>query len=410
MGGGILLNIEQAEELIASRQFQQLKYFQEKTNVFTIVGQTHTEHWHSSFLCWLLDPRSSLCLGHYPLARLLSLYMIKSDTKDLSLKTVFEMDLDTMHFETEWTFTFDEKKRSIDVYGENDELVLVIENKVKARENMNGTDVGQTKDYRDYVEGHRKSGQKVICLFITPDPKQRPYDKSYTQITYQELYDYVIAKCIEHPQLNEDGRYLLEQYANNLREPVNGYPMALVNTQLCNEIYDGYSEILDEIFDDVEKSSDYSKDPKLSCVIYTHYQSILDEIFLSLDKRNFGRTPDSTIRRQIVSFTDLYNAGKIQDGTEFLMKYNGVCYHAVAEYDPKDRECYMLVLDEEGRPYYNANGKKLGYYQSSSRAGIAAINLYRKKNNIAAKIETLNGPAYWKTKDGTALKTLIAEL
>ncbi len=61
-----MLDIEQIEELIASRQFQQLKYFQEKTNVFTIVGQTHTEHWHSSFMRWLLDPHSSLCLGHYP--------------------------------------------------------------------------------------------------------------------------------------------------------------------------------------------------------------------------------------------------------------------------------------------------------------------------------------------------------
>ena len=59
------MNIEQIEQLIASKQFQQLKYFQEKTNVFTIVGQTHTEHWHSSFISWLLDPNSSICLGHY---------------------------------------------------------------------------------------------------------------------------------------------------------------------------------------------------------------------------------------------------------------------------------------------------------------------------------------------------------
>ena len=175
--------------------------------------------------------------------RLLSLYMIKSESQELSLKAVFDMHLDAMHFETEKTFfTNDKKKRSIDVYGESEELVLVIENKVKARENMNGTDIGQTKDYRDYVEGHRKNGQKVVYLFITPDPKQKPYDKNYIQITYQELYDYVIAKCIEHPQLNKDGRYLLEQYANNLREPVHGSPMALVNTSLCNEIYDRYND------------------------------------------------------------------------------------------------------------------------------------------------------------------------
>lgn len=405
------MNIEQAEELIASKEFQQLKYFQEKTNVFTIVGQTHTEHWHSSFMCWLLDPNSSLCLGHYPLVRLLSLYMIKSEVEDLSLEAVFGMNLDTMRFETERTFnTSDRKKRSIDVYGENDELVLVIENKVKARENMNGTDVGQTKDYRDYVEEHRKSGQKVICLFITPDPKQKPYDKSYTQITYQEFYDYVIAKCIEHPQLNKDGKYLLEQYANNLREPVHGSPMALVNTRLCNEIYDKHSEVLDEIFDDVGKSSNYLEDSKLTCVVYRHYQNILDEIFLSLDEKKFGRTPKSNIQRRIVSFTDLYNAGKIQNGTEFIMEYDGVCHYAVAEYDPRDNECYMLLLNEEHQPYHNAKGEKIGFYKASSQAGIDAINIYRKKNNIETKIETLNGPAYWKTKDGVTIKTLIDSL
>lgn len=337
--------------------------------------------------------------------------MIKSETEDLSFKTVFDMNLDSVRFETEKTFfTTDRKKRSIDVFGESEELVLVIENKVKARENMNGTDIGQTKDYRDYVEGHRKNGQKVVCLFITPDPKQKPYDKNYIQITYQELYDYVIAKCLEHPQLNKDGRYLLEQYANNLREPVHGSPMALVNTSLCNEIYDRYGETLDEIFDDVEGSTNYLEDSSLTCVLYAHYQNIFDEIFLSLDKKKFGRTPKSIIQRRIISFTDLFNAGKVQDGTEFVLEYDGVCHYAVAEYDQQDNECYMLLLDEKHQPYLNSKGEKIGYYKTSSQAGIDAINVYRKKNNIEAKIETLNGPAYWRTKEGVTIKSLIDSL
>lgn len=402
------MNIERVEELISSKQFQQLKHFQEKTNVFSVVGQTHTEHWHSSFIKWLLDPSSSLCLGDYPLLRILSLYMIKNDPADISLRDVFNMKLDNMQFVTEKTFLLtDGKKRSIDVYGESNELILVIENKVKARENMNGSDIGQTKDYRDYVKEHKKVGQRVICLFITPDPKQKSYDQNYTQITYQELYDYVIAKCLEHPRLNKDGRYLLEQYANNLREPVHGSPMALVNTSLCNEIYDRYSEVLDKIFDDVEKSVNYPEDPKLSCVVYTQYQSILDEIFLSLDKKHYGRTPKSNIQRRIVSFTDLYNAGKIQDGTEFVMEYDGVYHYAVAEYDKSDNECYMLLLDDHHQPYYNSKGEKIGFYKASSQAGIDAVNIYRKKNNIEARLDNLNGPSYWKTKDGITIKTLI---
>lgn len=405
------MTIEQIESLIACKQFQQLKYLQEKTNVFTVVGQTHTEHWHSSFMSWLLDPNSSLCLGHYPLVRLLSLYMIKNDDVELSLKKVFDMHLDDMHFETEKTFlTDDRKKRSIDVYGESNELILVIENKVKAHENMNGTNIGQTKDYRDYVEKRKKPGQIVICLFITPDPKQKPYDRSYTQITYQEFYDYVIAKCIEHPQVNKEGLYLLEQYANNLREPVHGAPMALVNTGLCNEIYDDYTEVLDEIFTDVENSSDYLNDDKLSCVVYKRYQSIFDEIYLSLDEKRYGRSPKSTIQRKIVSFTDLYNAGKIINGTSFVMEYDGVCHYAIAEYDEKDGECYMLLLDENKQPYYNSKGEKIGFYKASSQAGIDAVNIYRKKHQVGKKIGSLNGPAYWKTSEGISIKALIDSL
>lgn len=405
------MTIEQVEALISSRQFQQLKYFQEKTNVFTIVGQTHTEHWHSSFMSWLLDPNSSLCLGHYPLVRLLTLYMIKNENADLSLKEVYEMDLNKVRFETEKTFfTPEQKKRSIDVYGESDELVLVIENKVKARENKNGTEIGQTKDYRDYVNAHKKQEQKTIFLFITPDPKQKPYDKEYTQITYQEFYDYVIAKCIAHPQINQDSLYLLEQYANNLREPVHGAPMALVNTGLCNDIYREHSDILDEIFDEVEKSADYLKDEKLSCAVYKRYQNILDEIYLSLDEKRYGRTPKSTMQRKIMSFTDLYNAGKIQNGTEFIMDYDGVRHYAVAEYDSTDKECYMLLLDDDKNPYYNQKGEKIGYYKACSQAGVDAVNIYRKKHMIEKKIDTLNGPAYWKTKEGDTIKSLIEAL
>ena len=119
-------------------------------------------------MSWLLDPNSSLCLGHYPLVRLLSLYMIKSESQELSLKAVFDMHLDAMHFETEKTFfTNDKKKRSIDVYGESEELVLVIENKVKARENMNGTDIGQTKDYRDYRGTPQKWAEGCVSVYYS---------------------------------------------------------------------------------------------------------------------------------------------------------------------------------------------------------------------------------------------------
>ena len=70
----------------------------------------------------------------------------------------------------------------------------------------------------------------------------------------------------------------------------------------------------------------------------------------------------------------------------------------------------MLLLDDNHQPYYNSKGEKIGFYKASSQAGVDAVNIYRKKNNIEAKLETLNGPSYWKTKEDITLKTLIDSL
>ena len=175
---------EQIEQITTDSRFQRLKYLQEKKNIFTIVGQTHTEHWHSSFISWLLDPHSSMCLGHYALARLLNIYLSKAKDSDFTLKELYGFDLNQVHFQTEKTFILQgTKKRSIDVYGESEELIIVIENKVKAAENFNGSEVGQTQDYYDYIERHKKEGQRSFYFFITPSPKQNAFHKAYMQIT-----------------------------------------------------------------------------------------------------------------------------------------------------------------------------------------------------------------------------------
>ena len=84
----------QVEALITDIRFQEIKFFQEKANIFTIVGQTHTEHWHSSFIRWLLDAHSSLRLGHFPLVRLLTLYMIKNPQCGFDLRDIYRWNLD----------------------------------------------------------------------------------------------------------------------------------------------------------------------------------------------------------------------------------------------------------------------------------------------------------------------------
>ena len=404
-----MITYSQIENLITDYRFQNLKYRQEKTNVFTIVGQTHTEHWHSSFIRWLLDAHSSMRLGHFPLARLLTLYMIKNPESGFNLRDIYKWNLDNVKFVTEKDATYHGKKRFIDIYGESDELIIVIENKVNARENYNNSDRGQTMDYYNYVEANKKSGQRALYFFITADQKQMPYANMYVQISYQEMYDNIISKCMEHPQVSDDGKYLLEQYSANLRETIHNsnMPMALVNIGLCKALYDDYAEILDNIFEIVEHTPNIRESIEPACIVYEHYQNIFDEIYLSVEER-YGRTPNKKLQRQIVSFTELYKRGVITEGMSFTMQYDGETYYAKIVLADNARDCYFQVLDENKNPFIESGtGRILGIYENSSSAAIDVINLRREKKGIKEKIKILKGNSYWINDKGLSIKDLI---
>lgn len=404
-----MITYSQIENLITDYRFQNLKYRQEKTNVFTIVGQTHTEHWHSSFIRWLLDAHSSMRLGHFPLARLLTLYMIKNPESGFNLRDIYKWNLDNVKFVTEKDATYHGKKRFIDIYGESDELIIVIENKVNARENYNNSDRGQTMDYYNYVEANKKSGQRALYFFITADQKQMPYANMYVQISYQEMYDNIISKCMEHPQVSDDGKYLLEQYSANLRETIHNsnMPMALVNIGLCKALYDDYAEILDNIFEIVEHTPNIRESIEPACIVYEHYQNIFDEIYLSVEER-YGRTPNKKLQRQIVSFTELYKRGVITEGMPFTMQYDGETYYAKIVLADNARDCYFQVLDENKNPFIESGtGRILGIYENSSSAAIDVINLRREKKGIKEKIKILKGNSYWINDKGLSIKDLI---
>lgn len=404
-----MVTYKQLERLITDPRFQELKFRQEKTNVFTIVGQTHTEHWHSSFLRWLFDADSSMRLGHFPLARLLNLYMIKKPECGFTLRDIYRWNLDKVRFCTEKDASHAGKKRSIDVYGESDELIIVIENKVNAIENYNNSNQGQTMDYYNYVESVKRPGQKALYFFITADERKKAYADMYVHVSYQELYDEIIAKCIEHPQVSEDGKYLLEQYAANLRETVQGSnaPMALVNVNLCKDLYDEYAEILDELFSIVEETGNIRESNEPACMAYEHYQSIFDELFLSVDEK-YGKTPNLQLRRQMVNFTELYRRGAVKDGMGFTMKYDGEEYYAKAVLADNGQDCYLQVLDENREEYTDpVTGRVLGIYDNPSSAGVEIINLRREKRGIPERVKTLRGTTYWVNDAGLSIKDLM---
>ncbi|MDD6457028.1 MAG: hypothetical protein PUF59_10660, partial [Lachnospiraceae bacterium] len=171
-----------------------------------------------------------------------------------------------------------------------------------------------------------------------------------------------------------------------------------------------YSETLDAIFAEVDRTPVIAQSDALECMVYDHYQNIFDEIYLSVDER-YGRTPKSRLQRKAVDFKELLAHGLVYNGMKFTMKYDGIVYHARIIASENGKECLLQLLDENLNPYYDPNTKELaGLYSSSSAAGVAAINFYRAQHGIPERVKTLRGTTYWINEDGKSVKELIDQL
>lgn len=256
---------ERFHKLLTDPSFLALSRFQTRPNLFATLAASHTEMWHSAFVKWLLDPKSHLGLGDYPLKRFLFTVIhlgqvaLETQKPNLFLADIENMMLSTIEFDTEFTddnlTTAAGGKGRIDIIGASDKIQLVsgeddtalriiIENKIRARESTD-----QTKGYFEYARLSLNNFDYNLFVFLTPDDSQMPDCQEFIQVTYQQLCDYVIKPCLTHPLLPEESRYLLEQYLINLGIPIRGGKvMALPNKELCEKIYRIHKEVLDEIF------------------------------------------------------------------------------------------------------------------------------------------------------------------
>ena len=74
--------IENVHKLITSEAFQELEYAVKELSLFSLVGTTHTERWHSAFVSWLLNPSAGHNLGTFPLKRfLMAMRLVSGNSK-----------------------------------------------------------------------------------------------------------------------------------------------------------------------------------------------------------------------------------------------------------------------------------------------------------------------------------------
>lgn len=386
------------EQLITDDIFLKILSEQKQKGIFDIVGQTHTEHWHSAFICWLLAPDSNHGLCDFPINRLLSLYIKKNaddksrEDEKLTLSDVLDFECNKLIFKTEQSIS-GEKQGQIDILGTNEKCAIIIENKVDADERIvfiGGERKGQTNIYYDYFSNKPAYKDiKKIYIFLTAN-NVNPCDNHFMKITYQEFYDNVITKCLTNPDINPEAKYLIQQYVCNLRKKSNKTKQALaLPAKLdCQFLFDKYSGLFNTIFEKV-KDSEETEISSVEFKLYKKFQAVFDEIFLSVK----GICPTVKLKGEnLVKY--LVMTGKIWVNAEFfhkgkdcifeanLKEENGQYYFVVGV---KDEWAILDPNTSDGLAHYK-------HFKDAAQAIQDAWNNIQGKNSLPSSIE---GNTWW---------------
>lgn len=258
------------DEFENDNDFIELRKLYETPNCFTIMGDKRREEWHSSFVCWLLDPNENHGLGKFPLVKFLDL--VESKCEELNID---KTDVENMQFETEHS-TYN--KGRIDVLGKSKSLTLVIENKIKAGETFkNGKP--QSNVYFDYCEKEYKNSQRVYVL-LKASSYTSVENKNFIHVTYQDLLDEVIKPAYEKcEELKlEDTKSVLKQYALDISNPLSVFMMASTNKDLSEKIYKKHEKIISKIrktMDDVDRDIE-----SVICKFFKKYKKYINNAIL----------------------------------------------------------------------------------------------------------------------------------
>lgn len=241
-------------DMISDTHFIALRHRMSHATLFSILGRTHTELWHSNFIAWLLNPYAEHQLSFFPIKRLLSSMRkaaAMSENKDDILKDFPSQELidtgwfdecrimpnslqEEQEFAKEKSFKYNGTKEcKLDVSfsctisdmadsTKSEKLLFICENKIDALESSD-----QTLHYADWAknsacfplyqksEKHFEPPTKKALLFLTKDNKN-PQSKNFIKLTYLNLMDDVLLPCLYHDSLSSIGKMLLEEYIHTL--------------------------------------------------------------------------------------------------------------------------------------------------------------------------------------------------
>lgn len=233
-------NLTELEKLLLD--IEVLDQIESKVNVFNLFETLdihRTEIRHSNVIAWLMKPLENHGLGDIFLKKFLQhTYLGNKTHLDKSHFSMFEFA--TIEY-TDFQVYREWHNIDILVVSEENQIVIVIENKVGSKESKH-----QLNKYRTKIEQEFHDCKKMF-VFLTPEGDLPSDSENWTVVTYNQILD-VLAKAIELKKSTLDTRVIefLYQYIETVRR----YVMREHDLEkLCREIYYKHQKALDLIFE-----------------------------------------------------------------------------------------------------------------------------------------------------------------
>lgn len=361
----LLRDLENDDDFVALKQ----KY--ETPNEFTIMGDKRREEWHSSFICWLLDPKQNHKLGSAPLMKFIELVNSKDGGISLDKKNI-----DEMKFTLEKPIS---KRKRIDIFGDCNQLKLVIENKIKADETViDGR--AQTDDYYEYCEKHYSNSQRCYIL-LKADLSTKISNEHFISITYQELYDYVIEPLFMLCQTEtgkKDTRRVLEHYILDISNPFS-MMLAFTQKELSGRIYEKHETIIEAMRKAVfEHGID---DKSELCKFFKQNRAYINNILLrSLNKptisQSYSKRPNGPELIEALLELGYLEVGK----TELTYKFGGKTVIIILEGNRTTYQ-YRVGIGEDD---YDGKQEVEAFADAYGRLRDAAVAAERRLGSVSS--------------------------
>ena len=198
-----------------------------RPNIFNILSLEYYEIRHSNFLAWLLDSNESHACGSLFSSVLLKILFPKSSINNVD-------------------FSIYRERENVDLLLESPSEVLVLENKIRAKDHEN-----QLSGYRSHIQAKYPMHSKSFS-YLTPkgeEPIDKDEAKHWSMVSYEKLIDalketinanrssldkriqiyiddYIFSmqvRILRNHRVNEISRKLCERYKDDLLEYVNEF-------------------------------------------------------------------------------------------------------------------------------------------------------------------------------------------